>query len=161
MLEDIPINSRIFIDSNIFIYHFLDVSETCTDFLERIESRELEAYTSTVVLAEVLHRLMIAEVIEKYGVKSSRAVKYLKEKPEIFHALEKYEIAVRKIPEFRVKILSVPIDAIFQSKNLRQECSLLKNDSLNLYLMKINGLTNIATNDSDFERVDWITVWKP
>jgi len=46
MLKDIPINSRIFIDSNIFIYHFLNVSESCTNFLEKVELREIEAYTS-------------------------------------------------------------------------------------------------------------------
>jgi predicted nucleic acid-binding protein len=27
--------------------------------------------------------------------------------------------------------------------------------------MKANGILDIATNDSDFEQVDWITVWKP
>jgi hypothetical protein len=37
----------------------------------------------------------------------------------------------------------------------------MTNDSLNLQVMKINGLNNIATNDSDFDRVDWLKVWKP
>jgi len=38
---------------------------------------------------------------------------------------------------------------------------MLTNDSLNLCVMKANGLNEIATNDSDFDRVDWVTVWKP
>jgi len=161
ILRDLPSKSRVFIDSNIFIYHFLDISEPCTDFLERVELREIEAYTSTVVIAEVLHRLMIAELIEKYGVKSSKALKYLKERPEVLSELEKCEIAVKEIQAFRIKILSVPIDAVFQSENLRKEYYLLTNDSLNVYVMKINGLTDIATNDFDFERVEWLKVWKP
>ncbi len=161
MLGKIPLNSIVFVDSNIFIYHFLDVSEYCTDFLERIELKEIEAYTSTVVLAEVLHRLMIAEVVEKYDVKPGRVIKYLKEKPEIIPALEKCEIAIKEIPEFKVKILTVTPETIFQSKNLRKKYNMLTNDSLNLCVMKANGLNEIATNDSDFDRVDWIKVWKP
>ena len=52
-------------------------------------------------------------------------------------------------------------DGIFESRALREAYYLLTNDSLNLYIMKVNGIRDIATNDSDFEQVDWITVWKP
>ena len=64
-LEEIPSGTRVLIDSNVFICHFLDISQSCTDFLCRVEDEEVIGYISTVVLAEVLHRLMIAEVVEK------------------------------------------------------------------------------------------------
>jgi predicted nucleic acid-binding protein len=130
MLKNIPSNTHVFVDSNIFIYHFLDVSVPCTNFLERIEMEDITAYTSTVVLSEVLHRLMIAEVVEK-------------------------------IPEFKVRILSVTSEAIFQSRRLRKEYYLLTKDSLNLYVMKTNDLKDMVTNDSDFDGVEWLNVWKP
>jgi predicted nucleic acid-binding protein len=66
MLEGIPSGSRVFVDSNIFIYHFLDLSDRCTAFLERISAHKLRGFTSTVVMAEVLHKLMIAEIAENY-----------------------------------------------------------------------------------------------
>ena len=161
MLEKIPLHSKIFVDSNIFIYHFLDISDSSTNFLQRIEMRQIDAYTSTVVLAEVLHRLMIAELIEKYKIKSNNAIKFLKEKPEIIATLEKCEIAVKEIPEFNVRILSVTVESIFQSYDFRKKYNLLTNDSLNLNVMYVNGLKHIATNDSDFDGVEWIKVWKP
>jgi predicted nucleic acid-binding protein len=34
-------------------------------------------------------------------------------------------------------------------------------DSAHLAIMKINGLTNLATNDADFERIPYLKVWKP
>lgn len=34
-------------------------------------------------------------------------------------------------------------------------------DAMIVEIMKRNNLKDIATNDSDFERVDWIKVWKP
>ena len=69
MLENVPNGSKIFIDSNIFIYHFLNLSNLCTAFLVRAEKRDISACTSTVVLAEVLHRLTIAEAAEEFGIR--------------------------------------------------------------------------------------------
>ncbi len=122
---------------------------------------DIEAYTSALVMAEVLHRLMIAEVVEMHDVKPQRAVKFLKQNPEIISTLEKCESAIKGIPEFKVKILSAASEAIFQSKKPRKQYNLLTNDSLNLYVIKTNGLTDIVTNDSDFDGIDWLKVWKP
>ena len=77
-LDEIPTGTRVFVDSNIFIYHFLGISESCTSFLSRAESQDIVAYTSTIVLAEVLHRLMIAEVVERYNLKPKDALEFLK-----------------------------------------------------------------------------------
>jgi len=161
MLKNIPSNAHVFVDSNIFIYHFLDVSMPCTDFLERVEMEDIAAYTSTVVLSEVLHRLMIAEVVEKHGIEPNKVVNFLKHKPEVVSTLENCERAIENIPEFKIKILTVSSEAIFQSRKLRTEYNLLTNDSLNLYVLKTNDLTDIVTNDSDFDRVGWLNVWKP
>jgi predicted nucleic acid-binding protein len=63
MLPNIKSGKKIFVDPNIFVYHFLGVNDSATDFIQRCEQREIIAYTSSIVIAEVLHRLMIAEVI--------------------------------------------------------------------------------------------------
>ena len=161
MLKQIPPGTKIFIDFNIFIYHFMGTSEACTNFLERVRIADVEGHTSTIVLTEVLHRLMIAEVVEKYDVKPKKALRLLKEKPEIIPALEKSERAIQRIPDFSIKILPCSIEAIWQSRRIRREYSLLTNDSLNLYIMRASYLSHIVTNDADFERVKKIKVWKP
>jgi predicted nucleic acid-binding protein len=161
MLEEIPARSRFFIDSNIFIYHFLDLSEGCSNLLERAERKEIRACTSTVVLGEVLHRLMLSEAVEKYRIKPHQAIRYLKEHPESIISLEKCEMAVEEIPEFNVEILSMGGDAVFESRGLRKQYGLMTNDSLNLYSMNSRGLKIIATNDSDFDRIKGIEVWTP
>ena len=38
---------------------------------------------------------------------------------------------------------------------------LMATDAFHVTTMKRSGITNIATNDPDFERVEWIKVWKP
>jgi len=34
-------------------------------------------------------------------------------------------------------------------------------DAMRVSAMKRHGITNIATNDRDFKRVEWLKVWKP
>lgn len=133
MIDKIPSNSSIFIDSNIFIYHFLGISESCTNFLEKIELGDSDGYTSTVVLAEVLHRLMIAEAVEIYGIEPKKAVKHLKQNPELIPKLEKCETAINNIPEFKVKILTVTVESIFQSRSLRKDYGVMTNDWLKVW----------------------------
>jgi predicted nucleic acid-binding protein len=38
---------------------------------------------------------------------------------------------------------------------------LLTNDAIIVASMQRHGLTNLATNDDDFDRVPGLTVWKP
>jgi predicted nucleic acid-binding protein len=39
--------------------------------------------------------------------------------------------------------------------------ALLTNDTFHVATMKMQGITHIATNDPDFERVGGLKVWKP
>lgn len=161
MLEDLPSGRRVFVDSNIFIYHFLDISDRCTAFLERIDYHEICGFTSTIVMAEVLHKLMIAEIAENYKMNRREVNQFIKRCPSVISELERCETAIRQISEFDIEILPIMSGVVLESRNLRYEHKLMTNDSINLFLMKLTGLEDIASNDSDFDRVPWIKVWKP
>lgn len=77
-IDKIPNKISVFIDTNIFIYHFAGVSERCTRFLHKIRKGELIATVSSIVIAEVIHRRMIAEVIDKDLATIKNAVRKLK-----------------------------------------------------------------------------------
>lgn len=62
-LTDLRDGDRVFIDANIFIYHFGGRSLECKALLERCARHALLGYTSTPILAEVLRRRMVAEAI--------------------------------------------------------------------------------------------------
>ena len=51
-LRDVPDGVSIFVDTNILIYHLLEdelYGATCRDFLKRVETRSVAAFTSPVV----------------------------------------------------------------------------------------------------------------
>ena len=51
--SEIASGTRLYIDANIFVYHFTYESDECGTLLERCDRREIEAYTGTHVLLEV------------------------------------------------------------------------------------------------------------
>lgn len=160
-VTDLQDGDSVFIDANIFIYHFGGRSPHCKTLLMRCASRTLQGYTSTSVLAEVLHRLMVAEAIQKGLVTAKNAVKKLQERPALVRQLTTYNENVRKIGQMNLIILSLTPDILSASEPVRTNEGLLTNDSLVVAFMRNLGLTKLATTDSDFERVSGLEVYKP
>jgi len=104
-LVDLQSGDRVFIDANIFIYHFGGQSLECRVLLERCARRNLSGYTSTPVLAEVLHRRMVAEAIAQGLVTAKTAVRKLGETPEMVRHLTVYQEDVSKISQMHITIL--------------------------------------------------------
>lgn len=154
-------HENIFIDTNIFLYDNLNVQkyiESCKNFLSRIESGEVRGFTSVLVLNEIWYKLLVANVIEKYEVERKDVKGFIKKTPDVFK-LKEPKRAVNEIEKF-VKILPTPSKAIALAKEYSTEYLLLTSDAIILATMKLNNITNLASNDSDFERVDWINLYK-
>ncbi|MGD0946115.1 MAG: PIN domain-containing protein [Candidatus Binatia bacterium] len=160
-VADVQSGSSVFIDANIFIYHFGGESTDCRILLERCARRELQGYSSTSVLAEVLHRLMVAEAIQKELVTAKTAVRRLKSKPEVVRQLTKYNEDVGKIRQMNLTILPLTLDVLTKSEAVRREEGLLTNDSLVVAFMRDSGLSKLATTDGDFGGIDGLDVYRP
>ena len=161
---DFPDQSEIFVDANIFIYHFSGPTEytnACTHLLQRIEEAKIFGFTSTLVLAETLHRLMIIEATSKLQVKPQAAIHHLKTHPLDVKKLTKHIMVPEKIHTLGIKILPIDIDDIFKSNEIKKELGLLTNDAITLAVMRRHRLSKIATNDPDFDRITDLSVWKP
>jgi len=161
ILADLQDGDGVYIDANIFIYHFGGRSAHCQAFLERCARRELLGYMSTPTLAEVLHRLMVAEAIQRGLVIAKTAVKKLKEKPELVKQLTRYNEDVNQIGQMNLTILSLTPAVLSRSEEVRKREGLLTNDSFVVVFMRDLGLTKLATTDGDFERVSGLEVYKP
>jgi predicted nucleic acid-binding protein len=160
-LADVRDGDRVFIDANIFIYHCGGRSQKCKAFLERCARRELLGYTSTSILAEVLHRLMVAEAIAKGLVTAKTAVRKLREQPELVKQLTQYQDDADKIAQMNVTILDLTQEVVKGSAAVRRDEGLLTNDSLVVACMREQGITKLATANGDFDRVSRLEVYKP
>lgn len=159
--DAIPAGSPVFIDANIFIYHFTGVSEECSQLLRRCEAGELKGITSVNILAEVLHRLMMLEAVQKRLVTSGNVASKLKERPEVVKALDQYYTNAMKILEMGIEVSPLTTDLIRTSQKFRKQFGFMTNDSLVLASMEEMNVKNLATYDRDFKRVKGIRISSP
>ena len=160
-LEDIPDGEKVFIDSDIFTYLLVEDSryiKSVNSFLKRIEQGKIIGFFNLTVFDETFFNFIKAKVIGMYGAKR-----------------EGFNDLYKRNPDIVSEISPEPVLKIFQIDNLNlitlirlslvtkfsRKYSLLPADAINLAVMKTHNLINLASNDSDFERVDWINLYKP
>lgn len=118
-LSNLGNGSSVFIDANIFVYHFSKKSNfnlSCTEFLVRIEEGEIEGITSTSVVQEVTHRMMIVEASSLFpDIKAKDLVRYLKGHPNIIKKLATHREIPSKIVSFNLEIVSIDIQVLDRS----------------------------------------------
>jgi predicted nucleic acid-binding protein len=153
----------VFLDANLFVYHFEPhavFGPSCTDLLKRIELQELAGYTSTQVLSEVGHRLMTMEA-SVFFTWPSKIVQRLKQNPASVQQLTKFRSALQKVPLLGIQVLTIPPTLLDPAAAVSQQTGLLSNDAMIVAVMQANGLTKLASEDSDFERVPGLTRFAP
>ena len=160
-LDGIEEASAVFIDANVFIYHFVGASPQCSRFLARCESRELRGATSALVLAEVCHRLMTIEAVERNLVAPRNVVSKLATHPDLVRQLMTYETAIEAIPSMGVEVTPLTDAIVIQGLRIQRRYGLLTNDSMVMATMFRDGFRILATADRRLARVDRIETALP
>lgn len=160
-LNRIESGSKVFIDANIFIYHFTGISDECSNFLGRCEMNDLYGVTSANVLLEVLHQLMMIEAVRKKIVRLPNVVRKLKDNPEKVKQLNEYFINTQKIVEMGITVKSISFETILMSQSFRIGYGLMVNDSLIAASMQEEGIKLLATNDDGFAKINDLSVYRP
>ncbi|MDO9325804.1 MAG: PIN domain-containing protein [Methanoregula sp.] len=163
--SDIPTGTSLLFDTNVFIYWALDhprYGESCEKLVEKVNDKDIEGFIPSVVLNELLHRLMIAEIISNHwAAHPLDAVKLLKNDPDTIQQLKIPWEVYGYLTTMNFMILE-EFDGITQTTfDLSKTYSLLAKDAAILAYAKKFNISSIATNDNDFKRVPWICCWKP
>jgi predicted nucleic acid-binding protein len=162
--DDLISPADVFVDANTFIYHFTSDPKwgaACTRLLERIEFQELRGFVSTHVLADVVHRLMTTEAMDRLGWPATRLAARLRKHHAEIPKLTVYLQALTKIAQIGIRALPVLELHVYQAAQLSRAHELLTGDALVVAVMQANGLTNLASLDPDFDRVPWLTRYAP
>jgi predicted nucleic acid-binding protein len=163
IFADLPMNSAVFVDANIFVFYFQPhavIGPSCTALINRIGLKELVGFTSTHVVSEVAHRLMTMEASMKFGW-PTRIVNRLKQDPSAVQKLIDFRQACQQIPKLGFHMLTIDAPLVDIAAGVSQQYGLLTNDALVVAVMQANGLTNIASSDTDFDGVPTLTRYAP
>ena len=159
---------RIFIDTNIFAYHHLDhpkYGDNSTEFLERVESGEINAITSIIVLDEVIFVLLREKGKELMGTdKTWKVLENLKKDFSFYkECFEVVDIFIEYIKYMgnQLKIVGFSPPSFFNSIKYCHDYSLFPRDAQIVAILENEAIKDIATNDDDFKRVEFLRVWEP
>ncbi|MGB9629157.1 MAG: type II toxin-antitoxin system VapC family toxin, partial [Thermodesulfobacteriota bacterium] len=95
------------------------------------------------------------------GVLPKEVTKYLKANPDKIVSLADHIDSISYIEKLGISILTVSLKDIKLSSEFKKKFMLFTNDAINLAVMKNNNIAYLASNDSDFEKVDFLTLYKP
>lgn len=164
IFADLADGAAVFVDANTLIYHFQPhpvFGPACTDLVERIERQHLVGFTSTHIVAELSHRLMTLEACSHFGWPFAGIVPRLRQHPLQVQTLTRFRQAIQEIPRYHFQVLIVPPGLLDAAAAVSQQTGLLTNDALLVAVMRANGLTNLASNDTDFDRVPGLVRYAP
>jgi predicted nucleic acid-binding protein len=154
-LAAIPSGASVFVDANIFIYHFAPHpvwGKECDDLLHRVESGDVIGLTSMHVVGEAAHRLMMFEAKSVFGW-SSKVVDRLQQQPGLVAQLTRFRAAVGDLLGSKIVVLAGQPQWLATAAEISQRHGLLTNDALIVAIMQGHGLANLASQDADFDRV--------
>lgn len=161
---DLQSGAAVFLDANVLVYHLTGqpgLGDSCTALLKRIEQQDISGFTSTHILTEVAHRLMLIEASTAFGWPLAGTLKRLQQHPNQIQQLVQFRLALEDILRTSIQILAIAPALVLSAATVSQQTGLLSNDALQIAVMQANGLTNLASHDADFDRVRGITRYAP
>jgi predicted nucleic acid-binding protein len=163
-LDDLQTGEAVFLDANVLTYYFQPhpvFGPSCQTLLDRLENQDLQGFTSTQVLGEMMHRLMTLEAITVFGWPFAGIGNRLRSNPAQVQKLILFRSAVEKVIKSRIQKLTITPDLLVRTAELCQNYGLLTNDGLIVAVMQAHGLTRVASGDADFDRVPGLVRYAP
>jgi predicted nucleic acid-binding protein len=156
----IPSGESAFLDANPFLHYFTAhprYGAAAKRLLDRIETKDLTGFTSAHVLHEVVHRLMTIEACQRFAWPVRGIANRLRRHPAEVRQLALARQAVDEITLIGVNIVPVEKGQVSLAVDISRQTGLLSGDALIVAVMRTHGLTNLASQDADFDRVPGIT----
>ncbi len=161
---DVSADTSLFLDANVLVYHFTahaTPGTACTALLERIERQEISGFTSSHIPAEMCHRLMTIEASAVFGWPNQGIAGRMRNHPSEVQQLGRHRQAIDELSQLHVQVLPVEPRQVSLAVDVTRQTGLLFNDAVTVAILHVRGLTALASNDADFDRVAGLTRYAP
>jgi predicted nucleic acid-binding protein len=113
------------------------------------------------VLADIAHRLMTLEAVKLFGWPFARIAVQLRRHRQEIPKLAVYRDAIARIPFLAIQVLPITQALVEAATLSSHQHELMTGDALIVAVMQDHGITNLAGNDADFDRVPGLTRYTP
>jgi predicted nucleic acid-binding protein len=155
---------EMFVDTNIFVYALARRhrhKRKCNDLLVQINHGDIAGFTSSTVINELFHTVLVGDVRRRYQLKKEEVIGFIKNNPQVISETKVAYKAMDDVFDSNMVILSVNFEVLKKARELSEKYDLLLSDAIHAATCKIYAISDMATNDADFDRVDFIRAWKP
>jgi predicted nucleic acid-binding protein len=162
--DQIPAGVKVFLDANSLVYHFTNdpkYGAACTQLVNQVEQRALSGFTSTDALGDVTHRLMTLEAIAVNGWPYAGIAARLRKHHHAISKLTIFQRAIASLPQLNIQVIPITRLLLEGATLVSRQFELLTGDALVVAVMQAHGLTHLASNDADFDRVPGLTRYTP
>ena len=160
-LDQIPKNDIVLIDANIILYALRDKSAQCKRLIRRCVEHDTNGIITSHILAEVSHRLMLAEAHENGWISGSNPARRLAEQPERVKVLIRYEQAIKSLLAMGIYIEYLAKEDFLMMLRVQRESGLLTNDALLIACAERLRVQAIASADQQLSTVRGIILYSP
>jgi len=122
---------------------------------------EVQGSTSALVLAEVSHRLMMIEAVERRLVAPGNVARKLARRPDVVRQLATYDAGIQAIPAMGIEIIAVTEATMLLGLRHQRRYGLLTNDSLIVASMQERGVRLLVTADRRLAVVGEVEILVP
>jgi predicted nucleic acid-binding protein len=160
----IPQGSRLFLDANTLVYYFtadLRYGASCLQLIDRIARQEIQGFTSAHVVSDVAHRVMTLEAMHALGLPAKGIATHLRQHPAEVQMLTRFQQAVDLVAPMGIQVVPIDFALVSAAAARSQHYGLLTGDALIVAVMEQYRLTELASNDADFDRVPGLARYAP
>lgn len=139
MKPELPDGAICFLDANIFYYHFVqsgEIFDRCTDLLLRAQNARITAFSSAHVIAEAIHKIMIAEAAARFSLGRAGLVSWLQRNPQRVTELGEFSAAAQEIAAMTITTVALDAGLLVEASNISRTTGLLTNDAAVLAVMR-------------------------
>jgi len=162
-LSELPNGASVFIDANVFHFYLRGPEEAkgiCSFMLERVEKREITGFTSSLVLDEVMYKMLLKSIEVKFRKNPLEVIQRTSE--EIGSQAKQVRKAVDILLGIQnLEVLSVERHHVESSIDYMEKYSMLPRDAIHLAVMKTAECSDVASADSDFDKIPIVKRWTP
>jgi predicted nucleic acid-binding protein len=159
LIED---GESVFLDSNILIYVATRSPRyygPCRSLLNKIDSGRLKGFVSLTVLTELFHRLAMIEIARKFH--TNEPAEHAKQNPSVWKMLSQPYNALDELSKTRnLEVIDESLQLFQKAVSISRASEFMISDAKIAAACLENGVQNIATADTDFERAN-LVVWTP
>jgi predicted nucleic acid-binding protein len=159
-IPSLPAGKDVLLDANVLIYGLRGQSPQCLALLTRCATEEVIGITTIDIITDVCHKLMLAEAFAG-GAITKEAASQLRARPAVVSRLTEYWAETLRLLNLNLLVLGLEEARLHGSQAMRSAHGLLTKDSLIVAAAQEFGIDSLASADTDFARVSWLTLYQP